>query len=162
MLEFDKFGSRLLLRAAPLLLSAVVTLTPSRAVAEPPAVSVATPRAPKAAPVSAPVLAYVLGAIGLSGLSVGTTTGFLALNQKAIAEDHCSPTLRVCDARGTAASDTGRTLRDVSTAAFIVGGLGIGLSAYLLLSAPERRDGDVAIAVRVDGAQPQTALVVHF
>ncbi len=161
MLEFDKFGSRLLLRAAPLALSLAVTLAPAAAAAEPPSAEPAAP-APQGAPPNAPLLAYLLGAIGLSGLSVGATSGFLALNQKAIAEDHCSATLRVCDTRGAAASDTGRTLRNISTAGFIVGGLGIGLSAYLLLSAPERQDGDVAIAVLVDGAQPRTALVVHF
>jgi hypothetical protein len=160
VLEFEKVGSRLVLRAAPFVLSLAVGLAPSRAAAEPP--TAARLPASRAAPASAPLLAYVLGAIGLSGLSVGTTTGFLALNQKAIVEDHCTQTLRVCDARGAAASDTGRTLRDVSTAGFIVGGLGLGLSAYLLLSASEHRAGDVAIAVLVDGAQPQTALLVHF
>jgi hypothetical protein len=107
------------------------------------------------------VLAFVFGAIGLSGISVGGTTGFLALNQKAIAEDHCSTTVQLCDGRGRAANETGRALRDISTAGFIVGGLGLGLSAYFLLTAPAH-DGDVAVAVVVDGAQPRAALVAHF
>jgi hypothetical protein len=108
-------------------------------------------------------LAFVFGAIGLSGVSVGGTTGFLAMNQKAIAEDHCSSTVQLCDARGRAANETGRALRDISTAGFIVGGLGLGLSAYLLLTAPARDGrGDVAVAVAVDGSRPQAALVAHF
>ena len=164
MLELDQYGPRLLRRAAPFAFGLTLALAASPAAAEPPLPRAETAPAPatRRAPAGAPLLAYLLGAIGLSGLSVGGTTGFLALNQKAIAEDHCSPTLRVCDARGSAANETGRTLRDVSTASFIVGGLGIGLSAYLLLSAPEPADGSVAVAVVVDGAQPQTALVVHF
>ncbi len=165
MRELLDCGSRLRRRVAPSVLGLSVALASAHASAEPPGVgpaAVAAPSAPKEARESAPLLAFVLGAIGLSGLSVGATSGFLALNQKAIAEDHCSPTLHLCDARGAAANDTGRTLRNVSTAGFIVGGLGVGLSAYLLLTAPEQRDGAVAVAVIVNGSQPQTALVVHF
>ena len=88
-------------------------------------------------------------------------TGFLALNQKGIAEDHCSPTLRLCDGAGRQASETGRTLRDISTAAWIVGGVGVGLSAYLLLTAPKRQN-QVALSLSVDGANPRAALVAHF
>ena len=162
MLEFDKCGSRLLLRATPWLLGWTVALATPCAWAEPPATELPAAASPGEPRASSPLLAYVIGAIGLSGLSVGATSGFLALNQKAIAEDHCSPTLQLCDARGAAANDTGRVLRNVSTAGFIVGGLGVGLSAYLLLTAPEQHASDVAIAVVVVGAQPQTALVVHF
>jgi len=108
-----------------------------------------------------PVFAYVAGAIGLSGLSVAAVTGFLAMNQKGVAEDHCSPTLRLCDGAGRQASETGRTLRDISTVSAIVGGLGVGLSAYLLLTAPARQN-QVAVAISVDGANPKAALVAHF
>ena len=108
-----------------------------------------------------PLFAYVVGALGLSGISVAATTGFLAMNQRSIAEDHCSATVRLCDATGTAANETGRTLRDISTAGWIVGGLGVGLSAYLLLTAPSR-PYQVSLALGVDGARPQAALVAHF
>jgi hypothetical protein len=128
------------------------------AAADPP--SVAEAAAP-AAPSEPPLLAYAVGAIGLSGLSVGGVTGFLALNQQAIAEDHCSRTLLLCDGRGRAANDTGRALRDISTLAFIVGGVGVGVSAYLLLTAPTRK-GDVALTVLLDGASPKATLVAHF
>ena len=122
---------------------------------------------PAAAPAAAalrespPLLAYVVGAIGMSGISVAGVTGFLALNQQGIAEDHCSPTLQLCDAAGKAANDTGRTLRDISSAAWIVGGLGVGLSAYWLLTAHSARS-DVGISVVVDGTTPHAALVAHF
>ena len=133
----------------------VLGLSARHAAAEPP-----LPAAPGAHD-SAPLLAYVVGAIGMSGISVAGVTGFLALNQKGIAEDHCSPTLQLCDATGKAANDTGRTLRDISTAAWIVGGLGVGLSAYLLLSAPSTQS-DVGLSVVVDGTTPKAALVAHF
>jgi hypothetical protein len=131
--------------------------------AEPPSHSAAPEAASAAAPARArdPLLAYAIGALGLSGIAVGGTTGFLALTQKATTEDHCSATLRVCDATGRAATNMGRTLRDISTVAWIVGGLGFGLSAYLLLSAPSQKS-EVAMVVVVDGASPQAALVAHF
>lgn len=133
------------------------------AAAEPPPepVTVAPAAAASQATDPVPLLAYVLGAIGLSGISVGATTGFLALNQKATAEDHCSPTLRRCDATGREATLTGRTLRDVSTAGWIVGGLGIGLGAYLWLSPASSRSA-VAVAVLADGASPEAAFVARF
>jgi hypothetical protein len=137
----------------------VIGLSTRYAAAEPPAAAV-VPAAP-AVHDSPPLLAYVVGAIGMSGISVAGVTGFLALNQKGIAEDHCSPTLQLCDAAGKAANDTGRTLRDISTAAWIVGGLGVGLSAYLLLTAPSTQR-DVGLGVVVDGTTPKAALVAHF
>jgi hypothetical protein len=150
------------LRRAPLVLVLGMLAIARPALAEPPTEAPARVNAAEkgGAP---PLLAFVFGAIGLSGLSVGGTTGFLALNQKAIAEDHCSPTVRLCDGHGRAANETGRTLRDISTAGFIVGGLGLGLSAYFLLTAPAAaRHGSVALAVVVDGARPQAAFVAHF
>ena len=121
----------------------------------------AEPPSSAPAPAPSPLLAYVVGAVGLSGLSVAGTTGFLAFNQKGIAEDHCSPTLQLCDATGRAANETGRTLREISTAAWIVGGVGVGLSAYLLLTAPTPRS-DLGVAVVMDGASPKAAFVAHF
>jgi hypothetical protein len=141
----------------------MICLSACGARAEPPGDRVAPAKLATAPPPNAgdPLLAYAIGAVGLSGISVGGVTGFLALVQKAIAEDHCSPSLRLCDATGRAANGQGRTLRDISTAAWIVGGLGVGLSAYLLLTAPSRK-GDLALVVAVDGASPKTALVAHF
>ena len=142
-------------RRMALALSLSIGLGVRAAAAEPPT----APQAPPSAPV--PVLAYAIGALGLSGLSVAGVTGFLAFNQKGIAEDHCSPTLQLCDATGRAANDTGRVLRNISTAGWIVGGIGVGLSAYLLLTQPTPR-GDVGVAVVMDGASPKAALVAHF
>ena len=152
--------------ASPRLLAIILglasCLASRAAIAEPPAATPEPAPLPAPAPTaSAPVLAYLVGALGLSGLSVAGVTGFLALNQKGIAEDHCSPTLQLCDATGKAANDTGRTLRDISTAGWIVGGIGVGLSAYLLLTAPSTRS-DVGLAVVVEGASPKAALVAHF
>lgn len=154
------------LRACRLLgaltLAALLSFGTRSAVAEPPsALPAPAPSATPATGASVPLLAFVFGAIGLSGISVAGTTGFLALNQKAIAEDHCSSTVQLCDARGRDANDMGRTLRDISTAGFIVGGVGLGLSAYFLLTAPAH-DGVLDVAVAVDGSRPQAALVAHF
>jgi len=107
------------------------------------------------------VFAYAVGAVGLSGLSVAAVTGFMAMVQQGVVEDHCSPTLRLCDGQGRQANETGRTLRDISTVAAIVGGVGVGLSAYLILTAPSAQN-QVAVSVIIDGASPQAGLVAHF
>ncbi|MEI9947452.1 MAG: hypothetical protein WDO74_00315 [Pseudomonadota bacterium] len=151
-------------RAISIALGLLLSSSPGIAWADPPAAPApraATGATPAQAGESPPVFAYVMGAIGLSGISVATVTGFFAMNQKGVAEDHCSPTLRLCDGAGRQASETGRALRDVSTAAWIVGGIGIGLSAYLFLTAPTRPT-QVALSVSIDGANPQAALVAHF
>lgn len=156
----DRRGWRPIAIALGLLLGS----SPGVARAEPPrnpAPAAATSTAAPQPSESAPVFAYVLGAIGLSAISVAGVTGFFAMNQKGVAEDHCSPTLRLCDGVGRQASETGRALRDVSTAAWIVGGLSVGLSAYLLLSAPSRPT-QIALSVSVDGASPKAAFVAHF
>jgi hypothetical protein len=138
---------------------------PATARAEPPIApgprAAAVPAPQITAASEPPVFAYLAGAIGLSGLSIATVTGFLAMNQQGVVEDHCSPTLRLCDGQGRQASETGRTLRDISTVAAIVGGVGIGLSAYLILSAPTRQN-QVAVSVSMDGASPKASLVAHF
>ena len=164
--ERGKRAARAGLGRAPLTLALCALFAVRSAAAEP---SLSAPP-PEAAKVSAPtqspavpLFAFVFGAIGLSGLSVAATTGFLALNQKAIAEDHCSPTVQLCDGRGRGANETGRALRNISTASLILGGLGVGLSAYWLLKAPAApHDGDVALAVVVDNAPPRAVLVAHF
>ena len=168
MSEADKRPNRDLrgarLRLLGLLLSGCSLMTAvSRGAAADPVRAPEAPAPAQSEPTNepAPLLAYVIGAIGLSGISVGGVTGFLALNQQAIAEDHCSRTVALCDGRGRAANDTGRALRDISTAAWIVGGVGFGLSAYLLLTAPTRKS-EVALAVSVDGVSPKAALVAHF
>jgi len=139
--------------------------SPAVARAEPPIApgprAAAVPSPQIAAAGEPPVFAYVVGAIGLSGLSVAAATGFMAMNQQGVVEDHCSPTLRLCDGEGRQANETGRTLRDISTVAAIVGGVGVGLSAYLILSAPTPQN-QVAVSVSMDGASPKAALVAHF
>lgn len=160
----DSAQARPSFRALAIALGLLLGSRPGAARAEPPsdpAPAAATAAAAPPASESAPVFAYVLGAIGLSAISVASVTGFFAINQKGVAEDHCSPSLRLCDGAGRQASETGRALRDVSTVAWIVGGVGVGLSAYLLLSAPSPQ-AQIALSVSVDGANPHAALVAHF
>ncbi|MEI9935853.1 MAG: hypothetical protein WDO69_01385 [Pseudomonadota bacterium] len=159
----DSANRRLRWRPIAIALALLLGSSPGIARAEPPAAPAPPPVATPAAQPSesAPVFAYVVGAIGLAGISVAGVTGFFAMNQKGVAEDHCSPTLRLCDGEGRQASETGRALRDVSTVAWIVGGVGVGLSAYLLLTAPTRQN-QIALSVSVDGANPRAALVARF
>jgi hypothetical protein len=75
-------------------------------------------------------LGYVLGGVGLVGVGVGAVAGIMALGEKDTADQHCSDELRLCDQTGKGANDRGRTLGAVSSAGFVVGGLGLAAGAY--------------------------------
>jgi len=160
----SKARTRRLRRSFVIALGLIAAEVPQLAHAEPAnleARSAATPAQSQVEDSGPPLLAYAVGAVGLSALSVAAVTGFLAMNQQGVVEDHCSPALRLCDGLGRQANETGRTLRDISTVAAIVGGVGIGLSAYLILSEPTRQS-QVALSFSVDGASPKAALVANF
>jgi hypothetical protein len=107
---------------------------------------------------SAPPVALFLGGLGIAGVAVGATAGLLTLEEKGIAEDHCSSTLRVCDTVGVQANENGLTLSRVSLVGFLVGALGIG-GAIVLWHSPDRREGRVSIEPAVSQAGPEAVLV---
>lgn len=59
-----------------------------------PSLPAVPPGASAPAPSRAPAIA--LASLGLLGLGVGSTLGYLALDEKAKAEDHCSDAQRLC------------------------------------------------------------------
>ncbi|MEB2313550.1 MAG: hypothetical protein OZ921_03590 [Sorangiineae bacterium] len=76
---------------------------------------------------------YVVGAVGVAGVAVGAITGLMVLGKKSVADNNCDDAKR-CNQTGADAADAGRTLGAVSTTGFIVGAVGLGLGAYLVLS----------------------------
>ena len=83
-------------------------------------------------------LGYVSLAVGGAGLVVGTAFGFVARSTRedlrgACLNDVCSETQREN-------YDKGRTQANISTAGFIVGGVGVGLGAVLLLTGPSSKE----------------------
>jgi hypothetical protein len=79
--------------------------------------------------------AYVVGGIGIAGVLIGTIAGAVALGKKGTISDECTDT--ACTPDGLDAVDSGQTAGDVSTVAFIIGTLAVGVGVTLFLLAPE-------------------------
>lgn len=106
-----------------------------------PAPIAARPRAAKRAP-SQPIegggtrtLGYAVGAVGVTGLVVSGVTTVMMLNKKADVESDCDTGTKECNSdKGPDAAKAGKTLSTVSTVAFGVGVLGVGVGTYLVLT----------------------------
>jgi hypothetical protein len=70
-----------------------------------------------------------------AGLIVGTATGFAVLSKKDTLEGDCPN--HECGTRYRDDLDSARTLATVSTVAFVLGGIGVGVGLYGLLSKTE-------------------------
>jgi hypothetical protein len=77
--------------------------------------------------------AWVVGGIGVAGLGVGAVAGILTLGKKGTVDDNCNADKR-CNPTGYDAAQSGKTLGMVTTTGLIVGAIGVGVGAYLLLS----------------------------
>ena len=122
----------------------------------------------KTAPVSPPpaddgsgrrTAGWVVGGVGLAGLTVSLVTGMMVLDKKSTVDDECTDDL--CSSTGADAASSGRTLSAVSTAAFVVGVAGLGVGAYLLLSAPDGT-ATARVGVRTRSAIPELVLEGTF
>lgn len=123
---------------------------------------------PKAAPVTAPptadttshgmgtqkTLALVLGGAGVVGLGVGAVFGIISSSKHGTAEDHCSSEggQYLCDAEGVDAANSARSAGNVSTIAFIAGGVLLGAGAALWFTAPSATDS-VRVGVAPNGVR---------
>ena len=80
---------------------------------------------------------WVVGSIGLVGLGVGTVFGLVALSKNSASKsDGACDANNVCDASGKSARDSARNAGNISTFAFIGGGVAVAVGAVLVLSAP--------------------------
>jgi len=79
--------------------------------------------------------AVVAGGVGVVGLVIGLITGGMAMGEAGTIEDNCVDTL--CNQEGLDAADSGQTLAAVSTAGFIIGGIGLAAGTTLWLLAPD-------------------------
>jgi hypothetical protein len=79
------------------------------------------------------VLALVAGGIGVAGLVVGATFGFMAMSQKNDAQSACPDACTTPD--GVNQWSTAGKTGDVSTIAFVVGGVGVAGAALLWFTA---------------------------
>ncbi|HVR21343.1 MAG TPA: hypothetical protein VMS65_16635 [Polyangiaceae bacterium] len=104
-------------------------------------------------------LGWVVGGVGLAGLTVSLVTGMMVLDKKSTVDDECTDD--VCSSKGDEAASSGRTLSTVSTAAFVVGAVGLGVGTYLLLSAPNGT-ATARVGVRTRSAMPELVLEGTF
>jgi hypothetical protein len=80
-------------------------------------------------------LGWVVGAIGAGVLGAGAGFGLRAMSLQSQADpSHCPA--RMCDREGKALIDDAQTAATISTIGFIVGGVGIGAGAWLILRSP--------------------------
>jgi len=77
----------------------------------------------------------VVGAVGIAGLAAGGAFGVLSLTKHSDYTSHCADNL--CDPQGLAAHSDAVTYGNVSTGAFIAGGVLVAAGAVLWLTAPK-------------------------
>lgn len=75
------------------------------------------------------VPAYVAFGVGAVGVGLGTAFGIMAFHDKSKAEESC--TGNVCTPAAQSSIDSSLTKGNVSTVAFVVGGVGLAAGAYL-------------------------------
>lgn len=97
-------------------------------------------------------LGWVLAGAGVASVGTAAITGLVLVDYKSTVESDC-PNRSCRTQEGLDAASTARTLTNVNTAAWIAGGAGLGLGAYLLLttSSDDRRTTAVAPSVSHDG-----------
>lgn len=102
-------------------------------------------------------LGFVVGGVGVAGIVVGSVAGVLALQKKNEVDDDCSDTGSglECGPSGLDAAAAGNTYATVSTVAFAVGVVGLGVGGWLVLSSSDSRPS-AAVGAR---AAPGGALI---
>lgn len=93
-------------------------------------------------------LGWVLAGAGVAGVGTAAVSGVMLLDYKNTVETDC-PNKSCLTQEGFDAANAARTLTAVNTAAWIAGGVGLGVGAYLLVATPSRDKGTTAIAPTV-------------
>lgn len=102
--------------------------------------------------------ALVLGGVGVVGLGIGTFFGLTTASKKSDANGHCDASL-ACDATGVQLLHDAHVDGDVSTAAFIVGGVALAVGAVLWFTAPGAETGTARATAPSIGLAPNGVLL---
>jgi hypothetical protein len=97
-----------------------------------PVAALAAAQAPAPRSGTARTLGFALGGVGVAGLGIGAVTGILAIVKKGQLDTTC-PDSTKCSAEGLRLEGGGKALAGVSTAALIVGVVGVGAGLTLVL-----------------------------
>jgi hypothetical protein len=87
-------------------------------------------------------LAVVAGGVGVVGVALGSVFGLIASSQASTAKNECMPGTCTPDGHAAALSDhdSAATSGNVSTVAFIVGGVGLATGIVLWFTAPRAKE----------------------
>ncbi|AUX45828.1 hypothetical protein SOCE26_073240 [Sorangium cellulosum] len=107
--------------------------TPSGPVLAPTAPSLPSPAADDGAGTRR-TLSFVAGGVGLAGVAVGSVFGLIASSRWNKAQDEHCRTETLCDEQGVALVDDAKGAATLSTAGFVVGGVGIAAGVALFVT----------------------------
>jgi len=100
-------------------------------------------------------LGWVFAGVGVAGVGAAAVTGLMLVNKKSTVETNCPN--KVClNQDGLDAVSSGKTLIVANTAAWIVGGVGLGVGAYFFLK-PQRSSTAAATAALAPNVGPGVA-----
>jgi hypothetical protein len=120
-----------------------------------------TPKEDNSAGDTQRTLGFVAGGVGLAGIVVGSIFGFIAIKKNSEADNECRPPdYKICTPKGVEAGDDGRTAGNVSTVAFIAGGVFLAGGVALYFTAPSGSSVSVSPTVGTRGAS--VALTAHW
>jgi hypothetical protein len=97
------------------------------------------------------VLALVAGGIGIAGLGVGAAFGVVAMSQKSDAQSACPDACATAD--GVSKWSTAGKTGDISTIAFVVGGVGVAGAALLWFTAGDGSPSSPQVGLGPGGLQ---------
>jgi hypothetical protein len=80
--------------------------------------------------------AWIVGGIGVAGVIVASVFGIRSILKHNESDRYCGKDGLCSDPRGVSAMEAARSAGDVSTVAFVAGGLALGVGTVLLLTAP--------------------------
>jgi hypothetical protein len=142
-------------KSAELTVAKAAIAAPANTAPAPPAATRDTAPAPIERPASPwqKKAAFVAGGVGLAGLGTGIVTGVMASSRYSTAELECPSHTCAPGSAGDDAIRGFRSLKTISTAGYIVGGLGLAAGVTLFIAAPSNKQGAAALGVYVGGNQ---------
>lgn len=80
--------------------------------------------------------AWIIGAVGAAGVIAGSIFGVRSILKHNESDRYCGKDGLCSDNRGVTAMEDARTAGDISTVAFVVGGIALGVGTVLFVTAP--------------------------
>jgi hypothetical protein len=126
----------------------VMTLDPIAEMTEEPVVA-AKPEVVAEEDTTQRTAAWIVGGVGAAGVIVGSVFGIQSILKHNESDRYCGKT-GCTDPRGVSAMDKARTAGDISTVAFVAGGIALGVGTVLFLTAPStEREGGASARISI-------------